>query len=105
MFGRGKPWLIWQITGAPPNCITHILTLSHDIKKSNKQKFTKAFLRQTFMLRIQYWQVQIWLVFTNYKTVTLSHIEALILTSYKAGLHLREATSLPPPPPTNFCFP
>ena len=50
IFGRGKPWQNWQITGGLANFTIQILTMSHGINKANKQEFTKGFLHQTFTL-------------------------------------------------------
>ena len=48
IFGEGKPWRIWQITGAGlPSFTTQILTMTHNIKikkqtKWNSPKFSSA---------------------------------------------------------------
>ena len=57
MFGEGKYWQIWRITGGSPNVTIQILTMSRDINKADKQakfylpkvsdeKFVKDFLHQ-----------------------------------------------------------
>ena len=51
IFGRGKPWQIWWITGDSPNFTIQNSTIPvTQIKKDSKQKLTKVLLYRTFIL-------------------------------------------------------
>ena len=54
MFGGGKPWQIWWITGGLPNITIQILMMSHDINKENKQTgIHRSFTHQKFWWEIR----------------------------------------------------
>ena len=58
IFGKGKPWRIWRITGGLPNFTIQILTMYRDInKESKKTGISQSFLCQKFVLYSTLWKL------------------------------------------------